>query len=331
MPGALPSLRMVVELDDVRRAATVLDGVAHRTPVLRSRTLDALTGAEVHLKAEFLQRSGAFKFRGAYTAIDGLDEATRARGLVAVSSGNHAQAVALAARLHGAPATILMPADAPALKRTATEGYGAEVVEFDRYTQDREELLADLAEARGLTVVHPFDDPRVMAGQGTAALELFEDAGPLDLLLVPMSGGGLASGTATVAAALAPGCEVVGVEPEAGDDIRRSLATGERVVIDVPRTICDGLQNTSPGKLTLPVLLERVSEVVTVSDAEVVAAMRFAAERLKAWLEPSGASGLAALMEGRVEARGRRVGVVLSGGNVDAARFARLISGEGPA
>ncbi|HYF27123.1 MAG TPA: pyridoxal-phosphate dependent enzyme [Baekduia sp.] len=312
----------MLEFDDVRAAAAVLDGVAHRTPVLRSRTLDAHTGARAHLKAEHLQRSGAFKFRGAYTAISALED--RARGVVAVSSGNHAGAVALAARELGARATILMPADAPVLKRRATEGYGAEVVEFDRWTQDREALLAQLAADRDLAVVHPFDDPRVMAGQGTAALELFEDAGVLDLLLVPISGGGLAAGCSTVAAALAPGCEVVGVEPAAGDDVRRSLEAGERLTIEVPRTICDGLQNTAAGRLTFPVLQERVARVVTVTDAQVVDAMRFAAERLKQWLEPSGACALAALLSGAVDARGARVGVLLSGGNVGVERFAEL-------
>jgi threonine dehydratase len=314
----------VIDLDDVRRAAERLDGVAHRTPLIRSRTLDERTGATVRLKPENLQRIGAFKFRGAYNAVASLPDDERARGVTAASSGNHAQALSLAAALHGTRATILMPEDAPASKAAATEGYGARIVRFDRYSADREALMRELAEREGLTVVHPYDDERVMAGQGTATLELIEDGGELDLLLVPVGGGGLISGSATAATALCPGCEVVGVEPAAGDDTRRSLAAGERVRVPVGRTIADGQQIDIPGENTFPVIRERVASVVTVSDAEIVDAMRFAFERLKLVLEPSGASALAALLAGRADAGGRRTGVILSGGNVDVARFRDL-------
>jgi threonine dehydratase len=314
----------VIELDDVRRAAERLDGVAHRTPVIRSRTLDERTGATVRLKPENLQRVGAFKFRGAYNAVASLSPDERARGVVAASSGNHAQALSLAAALHDARATILMPHDAPASKVAATEGYGARIVRFDRYSAEREELTRELAEREGLTIVPPYDDERVMAGQGTAALELIEDGGELDLLLVPVGGGGLISGSATAAKGLCPGCEVVGVEPEVGDDVKRSLAAGERVRVPVQRTIADGQQLETPGERTFPVIRERVAAIVTVSDAEIVDAMRFAFERLKLVLEPSGASALAALLAGKRDAAGRRTGVILSGGNVDVARFREL-------
>jgi threonine dehydratase len=314
----------VIELDDVRRAAARLDGVAHRTPLIRSRTLDERTGAQVRLKPENLQRVGAFKFRGAYNTVASLPADERARGVTAASSGNHAQALALAAALHDARATILMPADAPASKVAATEGYGARIVRYDRYSDDRDALTRQLAEREGLTIVPPYDDERVMAGQGTAALELVEDGGELDLLLVPVGGGGLISGSATAATALCPGCRVVGVEPEVGDDTKRSLAAGERVVVPVQRTIADGQQLETPGERTFPVIRERVAAIATVSDAEIVDAMRFAFERLKLVLEPSGASALAALLAGKVEASGRRTGVILSGGNVDVARFREL-------
>jgi threonine dehydratase len=311
----------VIDLDDVRRAAARLEGVAHRTPVITSRTLDARTGAQVRLKPENLQRVGAFKFRGAYNTVASLD---RPRGVVTASSGNHAQALALSAALHNLPATILMPEDAPASKAAATEEYGARIVRFDRYSADREALMAELAEREGLEIVHPYDDERIMAGQGTATLELIEDGGELELLLVPVGGGGLIAGAATAATALCPGCAVVGVEPEVGDDTARSLAAGERVVVPVGRTIADGQQLDTPGARTFPVIRERVSAVVTVTDAEIVAAMRFAFERLKLVLEPSGASALAALLHGKVDAGGRRTGVILSGGNVDVSRFREL-------
>ena len=316
----------MIGYEDVEAAAERIEGVAHRTPVLTSRQLDEATGAQVFLKAENLQRIGAFKFRGAYNAVASLSDEERAAGVATASSGNHAQALALAAALHGAPATILMPEDAPPSKAAATEGYGARIVRFDRYADDREALMAAWRDREGLTVVHPYDDERVMAGQGTAALELLEDGGPLDLLLVPVGGGGLIAGCATVATALCPECEVVGVEPEAGDDTKRSLAAGERVRVPVGRTIADGQQLDQPGEHTFEVIRARVSAVATVSDTEIVDAMRFAFERLKLVLEPSGASALAALLSGHVEAAGRRTGVILSGGNVDVARFSALVA-----
>ncbi len=302
--------------DDVRAAARVLDGVAHRTPPVTSRTL----GPQVLLKPECLQRAGAFKFRGAYTKIASLP---RGAPVVAYSSGNHAQAVALAARLLGSRATILMPADAPVTKVEATRGYGAEIVTYDRYQDDREALGSALAAERGLELVRPYDDPLVMAGQGTAALELIEDAGPLDTLVVPVGGGGLISGCATIARDLGVR-RVVGVEPEAGDDWRRSFAAGHPVRIDVPRTIADGLQTNAPGDLTWEVASRLVDEIVTVTDAEIVEAMRFAFERLKLVVEPSGAVGIAALLQDRVRFAGP-VGVIVSGGNVGVDRFAELV------
>jgi threonine dehydratase len=313
----------VIELDDVRSAARRLDAVAHRTPVVTSRTLDGLTGLEVVLKPENLQRGGAFKFRGAYNKIASLDEGERLLGVAAFSSGNHAQAVAIAAALVGTTAVILMPEDAPPAKLSATRGYGAEVVTYDRWTQDREALGAELARARGLTLVPPYNDPLVMAGQGTAALELIEDAGPLDTLVVPVGGGGLVAGSATAAKGLHPETRVIGVEPAAGNDTQRSLAAGERIDLGIPQTIADGLQANVPGVLTFPVVQARVDAVVTVTDAELVEAMRFAFDRLKLVLEPSGAAALAALLAGKVEAAGR-VGAVLSGGNVGVERFREL-------
>jgi threonine dehydratase len=316
----------MISLDDVRAAAGRLRGVAHRTPVLTSRALDEATGATVFLKAENLQRVGAFKFRGAYNAVASLTEAERASGVATVSSGNHAQALALAARLHDARAVILMPDDAPPGKLAATEGHGAEVIRFDRYGQDREALLAALVAERGLVPIHPYDDERVMAGQGTVALELIEDAGPLDALLVCVGGGGLIAGCATAAKALLDGVRVVGVEPEAGDDVRRSLAAGERVRIPVPHTIADGQQLPEPGALTFAVIRERVDDVAVASDPEIVDAMRFLFERLKTVAEPSGACAVAALLAGRVgDVRGLRVGVTITGGNVTAERFAELV------
>jgi len=316
----------LIELADVEAAARRLEGVAHRTPVLRSRTLDGLVGASVHLKAECFQRGGAFKFRGAYNKIASLPDERRARGVLAYSSGNHAQAVALAAGLLGTGATILMPEDAPRAKADATRGYGADIVTYDRWTERREDIGARLAEECDLELVKPYDDPLVMAGQGTAALELLADVLDLDVLVVPVGGGGLLAGCSTVAKALRPAIRVVGVEPEAADDTARSFAAGERVEIDVPRTVADGLQATSPGELTFAVNRERADEIVTVDDAEILDAMAFLFDRLKVVVEPSGAVGIAALLADRV--RGGRIGVVLSGGNVGAARFAELLRGE---
>jgi threonine dehydratase len=314
--GELP-----ISIDDVRAAAERIAGLAHRTPLLRSRTLDARVGAPVALKAENLQRAGAFKFRGASNAVAAL----RPEGVCSVSSGNHAQSLSLAARDHGATATILMPRDAPASKRAATEGYGAEVIEFDRYTEDREALVRELAAERGLTLIHPYDEPLVMAGQGTVGLELAADVDDLDAVLVPLGGGGLLAGVATAIKALQPSARVVGVEPQASDDTARSLRAGERVRVEVRATIADGQQIATPGQRTWPVIRALVDDVVTVSDEEIVTAMRLLFERIKVVAEPSGASALAALLAGRVELRGGTVAVILSGGNVDAARFASLV------
>ncbi|MFF9209209.1 MULTISPECIES: threo-3-hydroxy-L-aspartate ammonia-lyase [unclassified Streptomyces] len=316
-----------ITLDDVRDAAERLRGVAHRTPVLRSRTLDERVGAEVFLKCENFQRVGAFKFRGAYNAASRLTPEQLRRGIAAYSSGNHAQAVALAARELGTTAVIVMPEDAPPSKRAATEGYGAEIVTYDRYTGDRAAIAEKLAAERGLTVVPPYEHPHVMAGQGTAALELLEEAGELDALVVPVGGGGLMAGSATAATALRPGIRMIGVEPEAGDDTRRSLEAGRRVEIPVPRTIADGQALPTPGELTFFVNRRLVDAVALVSDDEIRQAMAFAFERLKIVLEPSGATPLAALLSGRAGALPGRVGLILSGGNVDAERFARIVQG----
>jgi threonine dehydratase len=315
----------VIGIEDVQAAAARLEGVANRTPVLRSRTLDELAGTEVHLKAEVFQRGGAFKFRGAYNRISRLFPEELRRGVAAYSSGNHAQAVALAARLCGTSAVIVMPRDAPPEKVEATRGYGAEAVAYDRYREDREEIGRRLAQERRLTLVPPYDDPVVMAGQGTAALELIDEAPDLDALVVPVSGGGLIAGSATGAKALRPAIRVIGVEPETGDDTKRSLEAGRRVEIDVPRTIADGLQCHVPGELTFEVNRRLVDEVVTVTDREIVEAMRLLFERLKVVVEPSGAVGVAALLARRVPGVGRRAGVILSGGNIGARRFAELV------
>ncbi len=316
----------MIDLDDVTRAASRLEGVAHRTPVLTSRTLDARVGAAVFAKAECYQRTGSFKFRGAYNTLAAMDSAARRRGVMAYSSGNHAQGVALAAALHDVPATILMPTDAPTSKVAATRGYGASIITYDRYTEERTSLGDAIASERGLTLVPPFDHWDIMAGQGTCALELFEDLGNLDALVVCVGGGGLISGCATVARSLNPDARVIGVEPEAGDDVRRSLAAGHVVTIDTPRTIADGQQTTAPSERTYSVIKERVDEIVTVTDAEIVEAMRFAFERMNVVLEPSGASALAALLSGHVDVAGGRVGVTLSGGNVGIERFAELLA-----
>ena len=313
----------LIELADVEAAARRLEGVAHRTPVFTSRTLDGLAGSEVHLKAETFQRGGAFKFRGAYNKVASLPDDRRARGVLAYSSGNHAQAVAIAAALLGTRATIVMPEDAPPAKADATRGYGAEIVTYDRWKESRETIGAALAAERDLELVRPYDDPLVMAGQGTTALELLADVPDLDVLVTPVGGGGLIAGCATAAKALQPSIRVVGVEPRAGDDTARSFAAGERIEIEVPRTIADGLQATAPGELTFEVNRMLVDEVVTVDDAEIVDAMAFLFDRLKLVVEPSGAVGVAAILTGRVG--GERIGVVLSGGNVGAARFAELL------
>lgn len=322
-------LPCTVGLTDVEAAARRLVGVAHRTPALTSRTLDGIIGGRVRLKAECFQRGGAFKIRGAYNRIATFEDDVRTRGVVAHSSGNHAQAVAIAAGLLGVPATIVMPADAPTAKLAATRGYGAEIVAYDRYAEDREAIAARLAADRGCAVVPPYDDPYVMAGQGTSALELIEDVGELDVLLVPVGGGGLIAGSATAAKGLLPQVRVVGVEPAAGDDTKRSLAAGRRLSIPVPRTIADGQQATTPGALTFEVNRRLVDEIVVVTDDEILDAMAFAFDRLKIVTEPSGACAVAALLAGKLDVAGKRVGVIISGGNVGVERFRALLAGRG--
>jgi threonine dehydratase len=313
----------MIELADVQAAAQRLAGVANRTPIFTSRTLNGMVDAAVYVKAESFQRGGAFKFRGAYNKIASLPPDALARGVLAYSSGNHAQAVAIAAQLLGTHATIVMPEDAPPAKVDATRGYGATIVMYDRWAENREELGQRLAQERGLELVRPYDDPLVMAGQGTTALELLEDVPDLDTLVVPVGGGGLLAGCATAAKALRPEIRVVGVEPETGDDTARSLAAGKRIHGGVPRTIADGLQAPEPGELTFEVNRRLVDDIVTVSDAETIDAMGFLFDRLKLVTEPSGVVGVAALLARRIE--GARVGVVISGGNVGVARFAELL------
>jgi threonine dehydratase len=310
---------------DVEAAAARIAGAAHRTPVLTSRTANDESGAELFFKCENFQRMGAFKFRGAYNALSRFDAAQRKAGVVAFSSGNHAQAVALAARLLGMPATIVMPHDAPATKVAATKGYGGEVVVYDRYKEDREAIGRRLAEARGLTLIPPFDHPDVIAGQGTATKELIEEVGPLDALFVCMGGGGLLSGSALAARALAPGCKVYGVEPEAGNDGQQSFRAGRIVHIETPKTIADGAQTQALGKITFEIIRRDVDDVFTASDAELVEAMRFFASRMKMIVEPTGCLGFAAARRMKAELKGQRVGVILSGGNVDLARFGELL------
>ena len=317
----------MLQFTDIQAAAARIKGVAHRTPVLTSTTLDKLLGASVFMKAEHLQRMGAFKFRGGYNAVNSLSDAERARGVVAFSSGNHAQAVALAAQLHGCRATIVMPVDAPLPKMAATRGYGAQVITYDRYTEDRSVIAARVSSETGAVLIPPFDHLQVMAGQGTAALELIEDAGPLDSLIVCAGGGGFLSGCAVAAKHMLPGIAVFGAEPERGNDMQQSLRAGRIVSIDVPRTICDGQQTQAVGRHPFEVIQALVSDVLTVPDPAVVDAMRFAFERMKQVLEPSGACALAALMLHRERFRGQRVGVTLSGGNIDVARFMALMAG----
>ena len=308
---------LAVSYPDVAAAAERLAGHAHRTPAMTSHTVDERTGAEVFFKCENLQRMGAFKFRGAYNAMSRLSADERERGVVAYSSGNHAQAVALAGKLLGMHATIVMPADAPIVKIEATRGYGAEVVLYDRRETTREEVAEKIARERGLAMIPPFDHPHVIAGQGTAAKELIEDAGPLDYLFVPVSGGGLISGCAVAASHLAPDCKVIGVEPEAGDDATRSFRTKSLQSCHNPDTIADGARTHSLGRLTFPLVLRYVSDMVTVSDAELVEAVLYLWERMKIIVEPTGALGAAGLFERALPVAGKRVGVILSGGNVD--------------
>jgi len=311
--------------DDVTAAARRIAGHAHHTPVLRSATANARHQAEFFFKCENLQRMGAFKFRGAFNALSKFTPEQRGRGVIAFSSGNHAQAIALSAKLLGIPAAILMPKDAPVAKIEATRGYGAEVIEFDRYTQDREALTRQVAAERGMTLIPPFDHADVIAGQGTAAKELIEEVGELDYLFVPLGGGGLLSGSALSARALSPQCKVYGVEPEAGNDAQQSFRKGEIVHIPVPATLADGAQTQHLGRLTFGVIRRDVTDILTATDDQPVQAMRFLAERMKMVVEPTGCLGLAGALHGGVDIVGKRVGVIISGGNVDLTRFAQLV------
>ncbi|WP_198088373.1 threo-3-hydroxy-L-aspartate ammonia-lyase [Variovorax sp. E3] len=312
--------------DDVIAAAARLQGHAHRTPVLRSTTADARWGASFFFKCENFQRMGAFKFRGAFNALSKFDATQRKGGVIAFSSGNHAQAIALSARLLSMPAVIVMPKDAPAAKVAATQGYGAEVVMYDRFTEDREALTKRLAQERGMTMIPPYDHPDVLTGQGTAVKELIEETGPLDHLFVCLGGGGLLSGSALSARALAPDCKVYGVEPEAGNDGQQSLRTGKIVRIETPKTIADGAQTQYLGEYTFGIIRRDVDDIFTVTDAQLVDAMRFFAERMKMVVEPTGCLAFAGAIAASKAIAGQRVGIVISGGNVDLSRYAALLS-----
>jgi threonine dehydratase len=311
---------------DIEGAALQIAGVAHRTPVVSSRTVNNRTGAQLFFKCENLQRAGAFKFRGAYNALSRLSPDERRRGVVTFSSGNHAQAIALAGQVLEIPRVIVMPSDAPAVKRIATEGYGGEVILYDRDREDREAIGQRLARERGLTLIPPYDHPHIIAGQGTAARELIEEIGALDYLFVPCGGGGLLSGSAIAAKAMAPACRVIGVEPAAGDDATRSFRTRTLQKVDNPKTVADGARTPSLGALTFPLVLEHVSDMTTVDDPTLLNTMFYLWERLKLVVEPTGALGAAAAFQGAASIRGARVGVVLSGGNVDLAQVAQWIA-----
>ena len=310
--------------DDVAAAAERIKGHAHKTPVMTSRTVDDEFGAQVFFKCENLQRMGAFKFRGAFNALSKFSPEQRKAGVVAFSSGNHAQAIALSAKLLGIPATIIMPHDAPAAKVAATKGYGGNVVIYDRYKEDREQIGRDLAEKHNLTLIPPYDHPDVLCGQGTAAKELFEEVGPLDAFFVPLGGGGLLSGSALATRALAPACKLYGVEPEAGNDGQRSFRSGSIVHIDTPVTIADGAQTQHLGNITFPIIRRDVNDILTATDAELVDCMAFMASRMKLIVEPTGCLGFAAARQMKDQLKGKRIGVLVSGGNVDMARLASL-------
>jgi threonine dehydratase len=313
--------------DDVVQAAGRIAGAANRTPVLTSRTVDEAFGAQVFFKCENMQRMGAFKFRGAYNALMKFTPEQRRAGVVAFSSGNHAQAIALSAKLLGIPATIVMPQDAPAAKVAATRGYGGNVVMYDRYTEDREQIGRDLAQKHGLTLIPPYDHPDVIAGQGTAAKELFEEVGPLDAFFVCLGGGGLLSGSALATRALAPACRLYGVEPEAGNDGQQSFRKGEIVHIDTPQTIADGAQTQHLGNITFPIIRRDVDDILTATDDELVQCMRFFAERMKIVVEPTGCLGFAAARRMKDELRGKKVGILVSGGNIDLAKLSGFLAG----
>lgn len=325
-PRPMPTGPSLPTYDDVVIAAARIAGQAYRTPVLTSRTADERSGARLFFKAENLQRMGAFKFRGAYNAISALSPEARRAGVVTFSSGNHAQAIALAGRMLGVATTIIMPLDAPAAKIAATRGYGATIVSFDRYTQDRDAIGARLASEQGLTLIPPYDHPDVIAGQGTAAKELIEETGPLDALLVCVGGGGLLAGSALGARALSPACLVYGVEPEAGNDGQQSFRSGAIVRIAVPKTIADGAQTPSLGALTFPIIQDKVADMLTVSDGELIETMRFFAERMKIVVEPTGCLAAAAAFSAKIDIKGKRVGVIISGGNIDLSAFARFVA-----
>ncbi|MGA8050833.1 MAG: threo-3-hydroxy-L-aspartate ammonia-lyase [Burkholderiales bacterium] len=310
-------MSLEVSFEDIEAAHVRLAGHARRTPSLGSSTVDSLVGARVFFKCEILQRMGAFKFRGAYNALAQLPDEARRRGVIAYSSGNHAQAVALAGKMLGIHATIVMPQDAPKVKLEATRGYGAEVITYDARHESRETLARRIGEQRGLTVIPPYDHPHIIAGQGTAAKELIEDAGPLDMLLVPCGGGGLLSGCAIAARRMLPDCRVIGVEPAAGDDATRSFRTKTLHTVHNPDTIADGARTASLGKLTFPLVLHYVNDMLTVTDEALLRSMFFLWERMKLVVEPTGALAACALLERKIDARGLRVGVILSGGNVD--------------
>ncbi|MBJ9941070.1 threo-3-hydroxy-L-aspartate ammonia-lyase [Burkholderia multivorans] len=312
--------------DDVAAAAARIAGHAHRTPVMTSRTVDDALGAQVFFKCENLQRMGAFKFRGAFNALSRFDAEQRRRGVVAFSSGNHAQAIALSARMLGIPATIVMPQDAPAAKIAATRGYGGTVVTYDRYTEDREQIGRELAQRDGLTLIPPYDHPDVIAGQGTAAMELFDEVGPLDAVFTPLGGGGLLSGTALATRALSPDARLFGVEPEAGNDGQQSFRSGAIVHIDTPRTIADGAQTQHLGNITFPIIRRDVDDILTATDDELVDCMRLFASRMKIVVEPTGCLSFAGARRMKDELKGKRVGIVISGGNVDLDAFSALLA-----
>lgn len=320
-------MTLAICFDDITQAAARIAGVAHRTPVLTSRTANEMAGAELFFKCENFQRMGAFKFRGAYNALAQFTPEQKQRGVCAFSSGNHAQGIALSAQILGMPAAIVMPLDSPAVKMAATRGYGAEVITYDRYKEDRLAIGKKLAEERGMTLIPPYDHAHVMAGQGTAALELLQEVSQLDTLIVCLGGGGLISGCAVVAKHLNSKIRVIGVEPEAGNDAQQSKRSGKIVKIDTPKTIADGAQTQFVGNLTFPVIQALVDDIVTVSDAQLIEAMRFAASRMKMVIEPTGGLAMAAAMQGAVDVKGQRVGVIISGGNVDIAQLASYLAG----
>jgi threonine dehydratase len=311
---------------DVVAAAQRIEGHAHKTPVITSRTVNEEFSAEVFFKCENLQRMGAFKFRGAFNALSKFSPEQRKAGVVAFSSGNHAQAIALSAKLLGIPATIVMPHDAPAAKVAATKGYGGNVVIYDRYKEDREQIGRDLADKHGLTLIPPYDHPDVLTGQGTAAKELFEEVGELDAFFVPLGGGGVLSGCALATRALSPSCRLYGVEPEAGNDGQRSFRSGAIVHIDTPKTIADGAQTQHLGNVTFPIIHRDVTDILTATDAQLVECMGFMASRMKLLVEPTGCLGFAAARQMKAELKGKRIGVLVSGGNVDLARFCSLLA-----